>query len=295
MYNFNKLGIAIDNTETDDHIYKACKQLDGDLFNIEEIHIVHAKNFNFLEKQSINENNELFELEAAFEKSLYQDILENATKHFGDAYVGKIHVHILKGTPGDEVVAFQAEHSMDIFIAGKKKDKNKSGRFAKDLIRRLDIPVMLFPEEINENWKLKDILVPYDYSDYSDKALLAALELKKVKPVERIECFHLINSPAFSGGALMSSQKIVRYMVEDRKMEFQVKMNDLGIKDHPDLELKLYDKFAGSEIKKRAYTGGFSLIIMGAKGHSTIERFFLGSVTEKVISLNDKLPLLIVR
>ena len=295
MYNFNKLAIAIDNTETDLHIYNACKKLDGNLFSIEEIHLIHAKNFNFLEKQSIQDNVELYELEAAFEKDLYAELLEKATQSFGDKYTGKIHVHILKGEASTEVINFQKEHTMDIYIAGKKKDKNKSGRFAKDLIRGLDIPVMLFPEEINDDWKLKDVIVPYDFSNYSDKALLAALALKEVKPIDRIECFHLIDSPAFSSGSIVSSQKIVRYMEEDRKIEFLRKMQDLDIKNHPELKIKLYNKFAGSEIKKRAYTGGFSLIIMGAKGHSTLERFFLGSVTEKVISLNDKLPLLIVR
>jgi nucleotide-binding universal stress UspA family protein len=37
------------------------------------------------------------------------------------------------------------------------------------------------------------------------------------------------------------------------------------------------------------------LIVMGAKGHSTIEIILLGSVTEKFIYSNDLIPTLIVR
>jgi nucleotide-binding universal stress UspA family protein len=155
---------------------------------------------------------------------------------------------------------------------------------------------MMIPEEIAPDWKLSSILVPYDYSAYSDKALLAALALQKQHPTgTSIECFHLIDSPAFSSGSIVSSEKIVRYIEEDRQMEFAAKVEELKIANPPQFKIQLFDKFPGKEIHKHAEMGGFSLIIMGAKGHSVLERFFLGSVTEKLISLNDTLPLLIVR
>jgi len=295
MYNFNKIGVVVDNTEIDQKIFEACKMLDHQLFDIQEIHIIHATKFNVLEKQVLVEHEELANLIATHEADVFETISKNVAKAFGSDFEGKIAVHILKGSAANVVLDFQKKTPMDIFIGGKKKDKDKSGRFVKDLIRGLTIPVMMIPEDMAQNWTLKSILVPYDYSTYSDKAMITASALQKLKSVESIECFHLIDSPAFSSGSIVSSEKIVRYIEEDRQMEFAAKIEELKITNPPLFKIQLFDKFPGKEIYKRAELGGFSLIVMGAKGHSILERFFLGSVTEKLISLNDTLPLLNVR
>jgi nucleotide-binding universal stress UspA family protein len=37
------------------------------------------------------------------------------------------------------------------------------------------------------------------------------------------------------------------------------------------------------------------LVVMGAKGHSKVELLLLGSVTEKLLALNEHIPTLIVK
>ena len=37
------------------------------------------------------------------------------------------------------------------------------------------------------------------------------------------------------------------------------------------------------------------LIVTGAKGHSQVELLLLGSVTEKLLAINDSLPTLVVK
>lgn len=84
-------------------------------------------------------------------------------------------------------------------------------------------------------------------------------------------------------------------MENGRKEAYTEKMKALKITDAPDLVIQTsINNYSALEIIKRARRNKFGMIIMGAKGHSAFERFFLGSVTEKVISKDSKLPLLIV-
>jgi nucleotide-binding universal stress UspA family protein len=294
MYSFKKIGIVVDNTEIDEKIYKACKMMNQSLLDIQEIHIIHTVKQEILPLQDAWVTEDIKEVIALNENELRANISQNASQILGNQFKDKLSVHILNGTPIDVILNFQKETPMDIFIGGKKKDKSKSGRFVKDLIRSLSIPVMMIPEDIPEDWSLKSILVPYDYSEFSDKALKSALAIQEKNTAATIECLHLINSPAFSSGSMVSSEKIIRYMEEDRQMEFEAKMEELKIDKLPKFKIQVFDKFPGQEIQKRSVQGDFSLIVMGAKGHSILQRFFIGSVTEKVIALNDSVPLLVV-
>ena len=44
-----------------------------------------------------------------------------------------------------------------------------------------------------------------------------------------------------------------------------------------------------------AYDKKADLIVMGAKGHSQVELLLMGSVTEKVLAVNESIPTLVVK
>ena len=48
-------------------------------------------------------------------------------------------------------------------------------------------------------------------------------------------------------------------------------------------------------IKEYAEENEVDFIVMGAKGHSKVELLLLGSVTEKLLSINNSIPTLIVK
>jgi nucleotide-binding universal stress UspA family protein len=51
----------------------------------------------------------------------------------------------------------------------------------------------------------------------------------------------------------------------------------------------------GTYIMETADEVNADLIVMGAKGHSQVERLLMGSVTEKVLALTTQLPVLVVK
>ncbi len=295
MKKYKKIAIAIDNSKVDEILYKACINLNSLLLNVEDIHLLFARNLDVLQKQQIKENAEFMELDSAHEIALKDAITAKANTILGETFKGKLHIHVFTGSPIEEVLKFQEEQPIDLFIVGKKASKKRSGRFAKELIRRGEIPLLIIPQKINLKRNLWDILVPYDFSKLSDTALLTAMELKPYKQGYKVECFHMMDAPILTSEMIVASHSLYQKMIEGRKEAFEDKAKELKLTSVPDFNIhESYNNNISKEIIRRGLKGKFGLIIMGAKGHSAFERFFLGSVTEKTITRNDKLPLLIV-
>ena len=296
MNTYKNIGLAVDNTNIDNTIFMACKAMNNLIFSIDQLHIVTARNLNPIELQYITDHTIYAELEEKFDMALVDAIKEKALNILGSEFEDKINIHVLTGSPVEETINFLEKEKVDVFVVGKKKKKRGSGRFTKELLRRTDLPVLMIPEAFKASWELNKILVPYDFSDHSDKALLKAMEVKAASStVQQIECYHLLDSPVFDSEMLISTHKIVQMMENGRKEAYSEKMKALKITDAPELVIQTsINNYSALEIIKRARRNKFGMIIMGAKGHSAFERFFLGSVTEKVISKDAKLPLLIV-
>lgn len=135
---------------------------------------------------------------------------------------------------------------------------------------------------------MKKILVPIDGSVASQKAAEKAVELAKLFNSE-VTFVHVVYIPDTVGHT-----KYGIYMEYDFK-EMKDKMSETG--------KKFLDSFIENvncsgisfhkqvvvgqpyeEILQIATEGNFDLIVMGRRGYSKIKRFFVGSVTQRVIS-----------
>jgi len=135
---------------------------------------------------------------------------------------------------------------------------------------------------------MKKILVPIDGSIASQKAAEKSVELAKLFNSE-VTFIHVVYVPD-----AVEHTKYGIYMEYDFK-EMKEKMGETG--------KKFLDSFIGNvdcsdiifhkqvvvgqpyeEILKVASEDNFDLIVMGRRGFSKIKRFFVGSVTQRVIS-----------
>jgi len=135
---------------------------------------------------------------------------------------------------------------------------------------------------------MKKILVPVDGSVASQKAAEKAVEVAKMFNSE-ITFIHIVYLPDIS----MHSKYGFYYQADLNKLNEDIVENGK----------KLLDEFVGKidcegigchksvvsgqpyeEILSAATRGDFDLIVMGRRGFSKIERFFIGSVTQRVIS-----------
>ena len=140
----------------------------------------------------------------------------------------------------------------------------------------------------------KKILIATDGSAGAKKAADAGLEIERLSGA-KVHTAYVIDTSTYSSvpkdprwEEAMYTQfrelgKEATSYVEEKAKEAGVEAEAVLIEGHP-----------AEEIINFAERGGVDLIVMGSLGKSQIERFLIGSVSEKVVR-NSKVPVLIVR
>lgn len=148
---------------------------------------------------------------------------------------------------------------------------------------------------------MKKILVPIDGSKASRKAAEQAISIAKQFGSE-IKLVTVVNLPseekyAFFGvnvqNAFYSNRKAMLKELIDQ--ENKMLNSIIDTLDHADIKLDkiVLEGVAYEQILKLSKEENFDLIVIGRRGFSNIERFFIGSVTQRVIS-DAHCPVLVV-
>jgi nucleotide-binding universal stress UspA family protein len=151
--------------------------------------------------------------------------------------------------------------------SGEKEEELHLGSVAEKVSLHAKTPVLI----AREKSKISKILVPVDGSERAEKALQYAVLLAQKTDAE-ITILYVQETGIFKLKPEMS-EKIGKSILS--KAAEQVK----GVK----LQQKLESGDPAKIITQTANKENHDLIIMGSKGHSTIARFLLGSVTDHVI------------
>lgn len=137
------------------------------------------------------------------------------------------------------------------------------------------------------------ILVPTDLGASSTSALKYArfLNARFGAGVTVLHAEHLDLPPYFSSGQVGELKRGLKKLVRAaREYVQQESESTLGFLP----EVRILEKMPIDAILEQSQSGSFGLIIMGTHGHSTAERLWMGSVTERVIRQSG-IPILAVR
>ncbi|MDW5299229.1 MAG: universal stress protein [Sedimentibacter sp.] len=135
---------------------------------------------------------------------------------------------------------------------------------------------------------MKKILVPIDGSTASQNAAAKALEIAR-QFHSSVLFITVINEPDVSMynkfGVLVDPEM---KKLKEKLKENEKKMMDSIIDSLDTSDITISKKIASGipyeEILREASEGNYDLIVMGQRGYSKIKRFFVGSVTYRVIS-----------
>ncbi|MFD2550588.1 universal stress protein [Bizionia sediminis] len=140
---------------------------------------------------------------------------------------------------------------------------------------------------------MNKIIVPVDFSEYSEYALETAAILAKKNNSEILALHMLEMSDAVLSRSDSNAQLEAVFLLELAKKKFSEFL------DKPYLEgvhitplVKQYKVF--SEVNDVAKEYDVDLIIMGSQGTSGIKEYFVGSNTEKVVRYSD-IPVLVIK
>lgn len=140
---------------------------------------------------------------------------------------------------------------------------------------------------------MKTILVPVDFSEYSEFALEVAASIAKDKGANIIAVHMLGLSNAFLTKDESEEVYNAMYYMKLAKKRFKEFLNKPYLKDIEVIDtIKNYKDF--SELNKVAKEFQADLIVMGSHGTSGFAEIFVGSNTEKVVRTSE-IPVLVIK
>ena len=214
---------------------------------------------------------------------------------------GAVHLDftVKEGDPLEELLFNVADIGAELAVIGQRSGVSRHGILARNLARKTTCDALVIPDQAKA--EIRHILVPVDFSPHSVRALRKALSIKaELANGAAITCLNVYNAPNLSVYKLNKTREQFLEMLEEAQLEaFQAFVQTYAPEEYREtiaMELVCREKPTIAEhILGFAREREASLIVMGAKGHSKVDLLLMGSITEKVLSLNEQIPTLIVK
>ncbi|MFZ4428426.1 MAG: universal stress protein [Saprospiraceae bacterium] len=209
----------------------------------------------------------------------------------------EIAIDIREGKPLQALLEEAAHFRSDLTVIGQRAEAGEHGILAANLARKAKGNILIVPEQARA--EIRHIIVPVDFSPYSVKALKLAMGLRKtIKGPVRITCMNVFELPNLNIYLVEKIEDVRKIVREDRLAAFRLFLGQFAHEDIKDIHTEVIERQFGGiagYIREFAEKVSGDLIILGAKGHSNVERLLLGSVAERLMGLNDNIPVLLVR
>ena len=292
MYQIKKLIVCLDQSPLDEILVKFASFV-AKINNSNKVYFTHIIRNLHIPKEVIKEFPLLIDSMKSERKSQMKETVE---RNWDFSTPSEISYLVKEGQLAKKVLKLTSEKSADMILIGRKVSLPGSGVGVQRLARRASCSLLIIPE--NSIPKIDKILVPSDFSDYSKDALEEAILIseRSGKDIE-IVCQNVYTVPSgyhFTGKTRAEFAEIMRTHAEIKYKKFIRKIDTKGIKISP-LYTQDDDEDPVEDIINKAGEIHADGIIIGAKGRTAATALFLGSVAERLIQLNDKIPLLVTR
>jgi len=230
------------------------------------------------------------------------EVLERMAEEIKDKILPKVNFpakfEVKEGNPLEELLKETERMEADLIVIGQNAGQVHHGILAKNLTRKTACSALVIPSETKPS--LKKILVPVDFSPSSINALrMAAAVRKQIGESVEIIALNIYELPSVNWYRIQKTEDQIKRIFEaDRAEAFESFLNAYLPDDREGIQINFIPKELpgiGHYIMDFAKEREVDLIVMGAKGHSKVALLLMGSVTEKVLSLTESIPILVVK
>lgn len=219
---------------------------------------------------------------------------DELTERFGLAPLQRLHVRRelrRHAHPGEEIVRFAAENRTDLIVAGTHGRGGLShlimGSIAEDVMRDAGCPVLVArtaPSDTDEVMPYLKILAPVDFSPDSKKALRYAVALAQLFDAH-LQVLHVVDMPVYPAHYSVNVDLAEQFNQDFTSQSLQEMERLLdGFESRPRrYQTHVLTGRPYHEIVTFAQANEIDLIVMGTRGLSRLQDFFLGGNTARVI------------
>ena len=201
---------------------------------------------------------------------------------------------------GPAILRYARDHAIDLIVMGTHGRRGLRalvlGSVASEVVREAPCAVLTVRRDGEvDPVKVRRILVPFDFSDYSREALRIAIDVAESSGA-KIDLVHVVEDrfhPAFYGPFFQS----VYDMEPDIEQRSERHLREEVVRmDAEDLVtfIEAFGGYPARDIPRYADRHEIDLIIMSTHGLTGMEHFLMGSVAEKTVS-HAPCPVLIAK
>jgi nucleotide-binding universal stress UspA family protein len=292
---FKRIMVALDHTYFDRELLAFTSYL-TQMAHPEKVYFVHVDRDLEMPDNLLYEEESVKVRNIPKDEAIKTDLEKLVRKYFKEPQPISWQVEVIEGKPLQELLHWSRVKKIDLIITGHKKLSEGSGITARKLAREATCSVLFVP--VGQKFPLQQIIVPFDFSGNSDCALKTAVQIVKETVGASVKAVHVFDVPIMNQYELtIDYQELVTNAFAYKKQLFDEYLQKQGLK-HAGITLELIKNTTGrtaSYLSDYAHTQQASLVVMGARGHSGLDAFLMGSVTEKFLALNSTVPTLVER
>jgi nucleotide-binding universal stress UspA family protein len=289
MKYFAKAMIGLDLTEMDDIlIEKTIVFLK--FLGIDKCYFVHVAKDLAIPQEILEKHPELL---SPSDESI-EAMIADKLKHFDFPENIEIEIFAEEGEDQLEVLLRWALiKDVDLIIMGRKETLEGNGSLAKGIAKKAPCSILMLQEKRAAGLP-KKIMVPTDFSDHTEMIYEFSERICKDLHAELIPV-HIYQVPHGYSKTGKTFEEFSEIMKENANKDFK---KFLHKNNHRDLDCHFVLNESGDEGKlllEEANKIDADMILLGSRGRTKSAAILLGSVAEKLVMVNNVLPMLIFK
>jgi len=291
MYNYKRWMIGLDNTAMDKVLVSYVAFLSTIIAPVKMYFIHVNKDLDVSEKI----RQAFPELQEPKDEIIEAEMKKLVVQNFPDHINFDIEYEARQGNPVKEILEWSHIKNIDLLLVGRKSTLSGSGILAQKLARKVACSILFVPEQAKH--KINGILVSTDFSNNSRLALEKTVKLAKKYNDTTVYTYHSYQLPTGYYYTGKSADEFAQIMLSHANEYYDDFIKDIDFGDIDILPIFELDKdnTPAKLINQMAHTKNVDLIVIGARGHTSLTSFLLGSITEQLILHDHNIPLLVVK
>ncbi len=290
MKHFSKAMIGLDLTEMDDILIRKTI-IFIEFLGIDKCYFVHVSKDLSVPKEILDAHPELM---APGDEAI-EAVITDKLRQFNFPSSIDVEVFAEEGNhPLDTMLRWARIKNVDLIIMGRKETLKGSGSLAKDVANKAPCSILLLQEKRPPGLP-KKIMIPSDFSEHTHLIYEFGERISEELEAQLIPV-HIYNVPNGYSKTGKSFEEFSAIMKENAHRDYR---KFVGKHNHSELAcqfvLKEDNENEGEILLKKAKELDVDMILLGSRGKTKSAAILLGSVAEKLVSVNNILPMLIFK